>query len=138
MKKFFTHRLYYFIPPSLKDRLDPLRRDLEEVAPHTEIIPVVIDTKSDFSPQAFAENYLFFDEFFSSFPFCDEEEDYYIHFGPGNMFAHSFMLMMLVNWASRLPLRSPAANLLYTSVISSGMKLAAVHTPPTAPWHRLA
>ena len=97
VKKFFTHRLYYFIPPSLKDRLDPLRRDLEEVAPHTEIIPVVIDTKSDFSPQAFAENYLFFDEFFSSFPFCDEEEDYYIHFGPGNMFAHSFMLMMLVN-----------------------------------------
>ena len=97
VKKFFTHKLYYFVPPSLKDSLAPLRRDLEEVAPHAEIVPVVIDTSNNFSPQAFAEIYLFFNEFFSAFPFRDNEEDYYLHFGPGNMFAHSFMIMMLVN-----------------------------------------
>ena len=97
VRKFFIHRLYYFIPPSFKDRLNSLQSDLEELAPHTEVVPVVIDTKSNFSPQSFAENYLFFDQFFSSFPFNEEEEDYYLHFGPGNMFAHSFMIMMLVN-----------------------------------------
>ena len=97
VRKFFIHRLYYFIPPSLKDRLNALQNDLEELAPHTEVVPVVIDTRSNFSPQSFAENYLFFDQFFSSFSFNDQEEDYYLHFGPGNMFAHSFMIMMLVN-----------------------------------------
>lgn len=97
VRRFFIHRLYYFIPPSLKDRLSALQKDLEELAPHTEVVPVVIDTKNNFSPQSFAENYLFFDSFFSTFVFNDEEEDYFLHFGPGNMFAHSFMIMMLVN-----------------------------------------
>lgn len=97
VKKFFIHRLYYFIPPSLKNNLSTLQLDLEQAAPHTEIIPIVIEAKNNFSPQSFAKNYLFFDSFFSSFPFRHEEEEYFLHFGPGNMFAHSFMLMMLVN-----------------------------------------
>ena len=29
VRKFFIHRLYYFIPPSLRDRLSALQKDLD-------------------------------------------------------------------------------------------------------------
>ncbi len=97
IKSFYVSKLYYFIPPSLRSGLQTLHDDLKQVSPSTEIIPIVIDVKSNFSPRSFSENYLFFDSFFKEFPFNTEEENYYFHFGPGNMFAHSFMLIMLIN-----------------------------------------
>ncbi|MGN1038334.1 MAG: RNA repair transcriptional activator RtcR family protein [Mailhella sp.] len=96
-RQLFIHRLYYFVPPSLKSNLDTLQADLQEAAPQCDIIPVIIDTKKNFSPQSFTENYLFFDSFFSKFEFDYANNEYFIHFGPGNMFAHSFMIMMLIN-----------------------------------------
>lgn len=104
MNSFPVRRLYYFVPPSLRERAEVLRADLSSIAPHADIVPVPIPLRHDFSPAALSEFYAFYDGYFERFHFDRKKEDYYFHFGPGNIFAHSFMFTMLIN-IRKLPCR---------------------------------
>lgn len=101
---FPVRRLHYFVPPSLAGRAESLARDLKRAAPRADIAPAPMPHRRDFSPATLGEFYALYDAYFERYTFNTEREDYYFHFGPGNLFAHAFMLTMLIN-VRKLPCR---------------------------------
>lgn len=94
---FSVRRLYYFILPSQVRSNGVLISDLQSIAPQADIVPVPVRIPHDFSSINVLDAYHFFDNFFEQFTFDTKENDYYFHFGPGNLFSHAFMLTMLIN-----------------------------------------
>ncbi len=104
VKNFFIRKLNYFVSASQIKNIETLQNDLLEISPESEITPVPSTLNQDFSSSNIGEFYRFFCHYFEGFTFNTQKEDYYFHFGPGNLFLHAFMLATLIN-ARKLPLK---------------------------------
>ena len=104
LQNFAIHKLYLFIPFSLRGRMPGLAQAFAASAPQMEVETVPVLLNKDFSPTSMGDFYCYFNDYFTAFPFRPEEEKYFIHFAPGNSFSHSFMFTLLIN-LRKLPIR---------------------------------
>ncbi|MCH5276221.1 MAG: sigma 54-interacting transcriptional regulator [Desulfovibrionaceae bacterium] len=104
LEDFPIHRLYLFINPTGRKYIRLFYAELKKANRGTRISFVPVKTKNDFTVRDIHTSYRFFSGFFSRFTFDAGSFDYYMYFSSGNLFAHAFMLILLIN-LHNLPLR---------------------------------
>lgn len=91
------NKLYLFIPFSMQKNAAREITSFERIARDMEIIPVPVKLKKDFTPASMGDFYAYYNEYFEKFSFDLKNNNYFIHFAPGNLFSHSFMFILLIN-----------------------------------------
>lgn len=104
LEDFPIHRLYLFINPTGRKHIRLFYAELKKAQRGIRITFVPVKAENDFTVRDIRASYRFFSGFFSRFTFDAGAFDYYMYFSSGNLFAHAFMLILLINLHS-LPLR---------------------------------
>ena len=104
LEDFPIHRLYLFINPTGRMHIRLFYAELKKAQRGIRITFVPVKAENDFTVRDIRSSYRFFSGFFSRFTFDTGAFDYYMYFSSGNLFAHAFMLILLINLHS-LPLR---------------------------------
>ncbi|WP_300686173.1 RNA repair transcriptional activator RtcR family protein [uncultured Bilophila sp.] len=102
IESFKVDKLYFFISHLYRHIVPVLVQDLNNLSPQTEIIPVVTDLNGVLTYEDIAPAYKVFSGYFEKFRFDLINERYFFHLGPGNLFQHALMLIMLFHF-KRLP-----------------------------------
>ena len=92
---FKVDRLYFFISHLYRHIVPTLVKDMNNVCPETDLNGVL--TYEDIAPA-----YKVFSAYFEQYRFDLSNERYFFHLGPGNLFQHALMLIMLFHF-KRLP-----------------------------------
>ena len=108
IESFKVDKLYFFISHLYRHIVPVLVQDLNNLSPQTEIIPVVTDLNGVLTYEDIAPAYKVFSGYFEKFRFDLINERYFFHLGPGNLFQHALMLIMLFHF-KRLPLPDAAS-----------------------------
>lgn len=101
---FPVHRLYLFINPTNRKHIRLFYAELKKANRSIRVTFIPVKTDNDFTVSDIRASYRFFSGFFSRFTFDAGMFDYYMYFSSGNLFAHAFMLILLINLHG-LPLR---------------------------------
>ena len=104
LEDFPIHRLYLFINPTGRMHIRLFYAELKKAQRGIRITFVPVKAENDFTVRDIRSSYRFFSGFFSRFTFDTGAFDYYMYFSSGTLFAHAFMLILLINLHS-LPLR---------------------------------
>lgn len=102
IRDFKVDRLYFFISHLYRHILPTLLADMRTLSPDVEIIPVVTELNGVLTYEDIAPAYKVFSAYFGAYRFDLAKERYYFHLGPGNLFQHALMLIMLFHF-KRLP-----------------------------------
>lgn len=101
---FPVERIFFLINPSNIKHIPLFFNYLKNHLNNTKIRFIKINSKLDFNVENFNHTYSVFAEYFAKFNFDTEHSDYYLYFAKGNLFAHSFLITMLIN-VRHLPCR---------------------------------
>ena len=99
---FKVDRLYFFISHLYRHIVPTLVKDMNNVCPETEIVPVITNLNGVLTYEDIAPAYKGFSAYFEQYRFDLSNERYFFHLGPGNLFQHALMLIMLFHF-KRLP-----------------------------------
>ena len=99
---FKVDRLYFFISHLYRHIVPTLVKDMNNVCPETEIVPVITNLNGVLTYEDIAPAYKVFSAYFEQYRFDLSNERYFFHLGPGNLFQHALMLIMLFHF-KRLP-----------------------------------
>ena len=99
---FKVDRLYFFISHLYRHIVPTLVKDMNNVCPETEIVPVITNLNGVLTYEDIAPAYKVFSAYFEQYRFDLSNERYFFHLGPGNLFQHALMLIMLFH-SKRLP-----------------------------------
>lgn len=102
IESFKVDKLYFFISHLYRHIVPVLVQDLNNLSPDTEIIPVITNLNGVLTYEDIAPAYKVFSSYFEKFRFDLINERYFFHLGPGNLFQHALMLIMLFHF-KRLP-----------------------------------
>ena len=99
---FKVDRLYFFISHLYRHIVPTLVKDMNNLCPETEIVPVITNLNGVLTYEDIAPAYKVFSAYFEQYRFDLSNERYFFHLGPGNLFQHALMLIMLFHF-KRLP-----------------------------------
>ena len=95
---FKVDRLYFFISHLYRHIVPTLVKDMNNVCPETEIVPVITNLNGVLTYEDIAPAYKVFSAYFEQYRFDLSNERYFFHLGPGNLFQHALMLIMLFHF----------------------------------------
>lgn len=90
-------RIIFFVNPSNVKNIPLFFHYLKQHLGKTRVRFVKVDTALYFDVKNFNKIYSIFAEWFAKFNFDTEQNDYFLYFARGNLFAHSFLLTLLLN-----------------------------------------
>lgn len=100
--EFPVDKLCFFISFRYENLVPDLLDELHALSPQTEIVPIITKLSGVITYDDIAPAYAVFSEYFANYTFDLSREAYYFHLGPGNLFPHTLMLIMLFHFM-RLP-----------------------------------
>lgn len=102
MNDFKVDKLCFFISYKYEHLVPSMIADMLHLSPDTEIVPTITPLDGVLTYEDIGPAYTTFNTYFASYPFDLAHESYYFHLGPGNLFPHALMLIMLFHF-KRLP-----------------------------------
>lgn len=94
---FDVYRIYFFINKSNHHNIKKIFNYIKSVVNKTKIKFIKVQSSYDFSVDSFKSPYLFFSNWLCNFKF-NKDDYYYFYFAKENLFFHTFMLIMIVNY----------------------------------------
>ena len=97
ISSFPVERIFFFINPGNIKHIPLFFNYLKNHLNNTKIRFIKINSTLDFNLENFNHIYSVFAEWFTKFNFDTANYNYYLYFAKGNLFAHSFLITMLIN-----------------------------------------